>query len=482
MTTEFPNSFNVAIIGGGITGSCAARSLLQPSKRAKCEVNVKIDLFDQGRRGVGGRSSDRVGYSKEGRDPLSANMRWDHGCQFFRADTDRFKSLVNELIAEGIVKEWTGDFRSTFKGSGSNDFFGLPSSPPFYVGSDGMQSVSKGILDKLVQRSILKNEGNGKKSNCSKLYSNELNLFTGTRVASMERSNGKWKLWGNSGNEAVHDTPEKEVQQSNERLMLGEGKGYDAIILTDVSSSFGKWHRASAGVPECFAYRVRERTGARTPLFSAMIAFESKSDIPFDAATFDNDILWFASKTNSKPGMRDLKECWTLVSTPSYAIKKIEETPMQDQETGEFIPQTKEYLTTVPGPDLIAAFYKDLTSKNGILGNDSLSFVPRIIHIDAQRWGSAIPCPRHLDEHSGTRKVICGVPYESGRSALAPTKEEKCRNEADRTFLVDVYLMLLQAGDMISTFTPGFESAAISGIDAAVFCLETFAKQVEQMS
>ncbi len=482
MRTEVPNSFNVAIIGGGITGSCAARSFLQDSKRAECKVNVKIDLFDQGRRGVGGRSSDRAGYSNEGRDPLSVNMRWDHGCQFFRADTDRFKSVVNELIVEGIVKEWTGDFRSTFKRSESNDFFGFPSSPPFYVGTDGMQSVSKGILDQLVvQNSILANEGNGKNSNTSSnLSSNELNLFTGTRVASIERSDGKWKLWGTSGNEAFHDTPEKEVQQSNESLMLGEGKGYDAIILTDVSSSFGKWHRASAGVPESFASRVRERTGARTPLFTAMIAFESKSEIPFDAATFDNDILWFASKSNSKPGMGgNLKECWTLISTPDYAVEKIEETPMQDPETGEFLPQTKEYLTTVPGPDLIAAFCNDLTSKNGILGNDSLSIVPRIIHVDAQRWGSAIPCPRHLDEHSSTRKVICGVPYESGRSALAPTKVEKCRNEDYRNFLVDEELMLLQAGDMVSTFTPGFESAAISGIDAAVFCLETFAKRVE---
>ena len=281
MTTEVPNSFHVAIIGGGITGSCAARSFLQHSKRAECKVNVTIDLFDQGRRGVGGRSSDRAGCSTEGRDPLSVDMRWDHGCQFFRADTDRFQSLVHELIVEGIVKEWTGDFRSTSKKSESHDFFGLPSSPPFYVGANGMQSVSKGILDQLVQNSILTNEGNEKNSNSSNLNSNELNLFTGTRVASIERSDGKWKLWGTSGNEAFHDTPEKEVQQSNGNVILGEGKGYDAIILTDVSSSFEKWHRASAGVPESFASQVRERTGARTPLFSAMIAFESKSEIPF---------------------------------------------------------------------------------------------------------------------------------------------------------------------------------------------------------
>ena len=52
--TEAPK--RVAIIGGGITGSCAAnhlQSLLNES------TNVEIVLFDQGGRGPGGRASHR---------------------------------------------------------------------------------------------------------------------------------------------------------------------------------------------------------------------------------------------------------------------------------------------------------------------------------------------------------------------------------------------------------------------------------------
>lgn len=92
--------------------------------------------------------------------------------------------------------------------------------------------------------------------------------------------------------------------------------------------------------------------------------------------------------------------------------------------------------------------------------------------MDAQRWGSAMPAHRHLDEDSHTRKVISGVPYDSGRSPLAPTKIVTCRHGDERTFLVDEKLMLFQAGDMMSTFTPGFEGAAISGMDAAEYLFE----------
>eukprot|EP00979_Chaetoceros_neogracilis_P015000 scaffold5222_cov282-Chaetoceros_neogracile.AAC.15 len=455
-TTASPTKYNIAIIGGGITGATAAQSLAQ-------HPNVNVHLFDQGRRGVGGRTSSRTS--------TDASMRWDHGCQFFRADTDQFKELVQHWMAKDLIQKWEGRFISSPHNKKIHrDFFGLPSLPPFYVGKDGMQSISQGILEDIITA----------RASDDKDHIHNLNLFTGTRVAHLERDeeSKRWKIFGTTGNAAFHDTPEKVVQQSNGndkiKTPLGCAEGYDAIILTDVSSSFGNWHRASAGVPESFAARVRERVGSRVPLFTAMIAFDKESGIPFDAGTFDNSVLWFASKSNSKPGMdtEGMKECWTLVSTPEYAMEQISETPMQDPKTGDFIPQSEDYLTTVPGPDLIKAFCKDLTSNKGILGEGALSDndIPNIIQVDAQRWGSAMPCHRHLDDTSKTRKVLSGVPYDSGRSPLAPTKLEACSHGDDKSFLMDEELMILQAGDMMSTYTPGFESAALSGLDAAT-CL-----------
>mmetsp|Transcript_24428 Transcript_24428/g.37009 ORF Transcript_24428/g.37009 Transcript_24428/m.37009 type:complete len:443 (-) Transcript_24428:42-1370(-) len=427
----------VAIIGGGITGSAAC------SRLSKCP-DLDINIFDQGRRGVGGRTSSRKYGVRDGGDRV-ATIRFDHGCQFFRADTDRFKKIVNEWIEKDYVSEWNGDFRSSIKQE--HEFFGLPSTPPFYVSNeaDGMQTLSKNILSEARKNANVR-------------------LHIGVRVAQLNRDTitKKWKLIGTSGEAAYHDTDEK-LQEDEKRNLIGEESGYDAVILTDISSSFGGWHRASAGVPDSFSTAVRNRVGARVPLLTAMIAFDTATAIPFDAASFDHPVVWFAAKTSSKPQMKTDKECWTIVSTASYACDKIEETPMQDPKTGEFIPQSPDYLTSVPGPDLLRAFEEIVCDKAGILGNDALNNLPEHVFMDAQRWGSALPCHRHLRHESSTRKVLSGVPYDSGLHPLAPTRIE----EDSKSFLADDDLALYQAGDMMSNYTPGMEGAALSGIDAA---------------
>jgi predicted NAD/FAD-dependent oxidoreductase len=278
----------IAIIGGGIAGATAAQTL---SKYA----NLTKHLFDQGRRGVGGRTSSRSVASES-----DVDMKWDHGCQFFRADTPQFQKILHGWVEKGFVKEWKGNFVSSASLSTDREFFGLPSHPPFFVGSDGMQSIAQNVL-KEVHHSMINS------TTSSSLQ------FTGTRVSQMERDETTklWRLFGTTGDTAYHDTPEALVRRIEDGMyQIGEDDGYDAVILTDVSSSFESWHRASAGVPEDFAKRVRERVGARVPLFAAMIAFDKGSNIPFDAASFDDSIIWFAAKSNSKPGTKGCYECW----------------------------------------------------------------------------------------------------------------------------------------------------------------------------
>ena len=425
-----------------MTGAAASRCL------SKCS-NIQIDIFDQGRRGVGGRTSSRRYDIRDGNDE-AATVRFDHGCQFFRADTERFKKLVYGWIEKGYVSEWNGDFRSSIKQE--HEFFGLPSTPPFYVAVDGMQSLSKNIL---IDASA----------------SADVRIHPGVRVAQLDRdvATKKWRLIGTSGEAAYHDTAEK-LQLDCQRNVIGEESGYDAVILTDISSSFRGWHRASAGVPDLFSKAVRDKVGARVPLLTAMIAFDSATSIPFDAASFDHPVVWFAVKTSSKPQMKTDKECWSIVSTASYACEKIEETPMQDQKTGAFIPQSPDYLTTVPGPELLAAFEEIVCDKTGILGDNALCKLPTHVFMDAQRWGSALPCHRHLRHESSTRKVLSGVPYDSGLHPLAPTRIE----EDSKSFLADDDLALYQAGDMMSNHTPGLEGACLSGMDAAEHLLAHF--------
>ena len=61
------------------------------------------------------------------------------------------------------------------------------------------------------------------------------------------------------------------------------------------------------------------------------------------------------------------------------------------------------------------------------------------------------------------------MPYDGRRGALAPTQREKLDQD---NFLADDELGLIQAGDMVSVYTPGFEAAALSGIDAAEHALQ----------
>jgi hypothetical protein len=184
---------------------------------------------------------------------------------------------------------------------------------------------------------------------------------------------------------------------------------------TDASCSFENWHRASAGIskikPE-FTQFIKSR--ARIPLFTTMVAFDRKMFPSIDSAVFDlsyyqstvaaaaeinkndkndyindnkdvkndnenkkNDIndnssmntgLWFAARCSSKPGMHGpgSMDCWTLVSTPSFAVTEISSETMQgnnislldgkEEKKVVFKPQENEYLNNGPAKSLVNTF------------------------------------------------------------------------------------------------------------------------------
>mmetsp|Transcript_48450 Transcript_48450/g.58454 ORF Transcript_48450/g.58454 Transcript_48450/m.58454 type:complete len:486 (+) Transcript_48450:144-1601(+) len=454
-------SYHVAIIGGGISGCTAASILLQTPGNTQ----LHVELFDQGRNGVGGRSSHRIAWN-ENPSESAPERRFDHGCQFFRADTERFHSVVQQWIEDGFAEEWNGRFDrpKSEEASSRNDFFGFSNDAPIYVGVGGMQSVTKGLLSQLQDSP------------------GTFALHPGTRVSGMERDGKKWRLVGEAGDAAYHDTSVSQfcaaggvghthTPQPSSNYLGTSSAGYDAVILTDISSSFESWHRASAGVPPEFASLVRNRAGSRVPLFSAMVSFESPLPVEVDAISLtDNPVLWFAARSASKPGIAQEEECWTLVSTPEYALSQIQETPMQDDD-GNFLPQTPQYLTTIPGPHLEQAFREHVTSIIEVTQQQQQP-LPKTTYLNAQRWGSGIPSHRHLDESSPTRAVVSGVPYDVGRAPLAPTRVENVRSgPTPDNFLYHEGFNLYQAGDMMSVYTPGFEGAALSGMDAATHLL-----------
>jgi predicted NAD/FAD-dependent oxidoreductase len=498
--------FRIAIVGGGITGAVAAAELsrLRKSENQAAGTgasasarNASVVLFDQGRRGPGGRASHRSvdpatgqvlmdndvddvhahghGHGHDNNKDKNKNknktLEFDHGCQFFRADSVRMQKLTNSWCANGWAAPWKARFGSlpmeatsggasdsdsdTGSTSSSADFFGVPSSP------DSVHMATGGGMHQL-PRNILQH---------SQAY-----IRAGTRVSSVRRSTtdpGKWELMGMSGTAAFHDEA-LTAEQENQEIVLDTA---DAVLFTDISSSFDSWHRASAGIPDAFRQKLKDRP--RVPLFSCMIALKQpiRHLLPHDTFTVNTDRgnnndspLWFAACSQSKPGMADhpdAAECWTLVGTPQFAVSEIKDTSMQDPVTGAFLPQENGYLNTIPGPALFQAFVDavqpSLTA--AAAGETGVAVVPETTYLQAQRWGSGLPAPTvGLSEED--IETVCGVRYAKRIPSLVyPRSDDATVPKLD--YLADDEQGLYYAGDFCSQRNPGFEASALSGLDVA---------------
>jgi predicted NAD/FAD-dependent oxidoreductase len=444
-TLQMPSrKSSVAIVGGGITGSCAASVL------AKHFDNVVV--FDQGRRGPGGRASHRSVNKNDGTvlqddniqdHPIHDTLQFDHGCQFFRADTKEMSEhLLPDWISKGFVAPWEARLGclNEAETKESNGFFGVPARDEnVYIGVGGMHLLPRRILEDAA-----------------------VTVHRGTRVTSVRKTEGKWELRGTSGNAAYHDTKESEAQKVSDQVLAQA----DVVIFTDISSASDDWHRASAGIPDSLRKQIPEKV--RLPLFSCMVALSHPiaDVVPFDGFTVGGKSdLWFAARSQSKPGIpQGGSECWTLISTPSFAVTQIKETNMRDPVTGAFRPQENNYLNSIPGPALFDAFLEAV--KPHLSDKD----IPQPIYLQAQRWGSGLPVPDFLVDEAHD---IVGTKYCSKlKSSLVYLPPDEIEG-GPRDYIVDDELNLYYAGDFCSHRNPGFESSALSGVNVARHVVES---------
>lgn len=423
----------VAVVGGGITGACAASELAKHFER--------VVVFDQGQRGPGGRASHRSVDRESGKVLPDDNVQdhsvkdtyqFDHGCQFFRSDsTEMSTKLLPTWVNNGWVAPWQGRLGciKLAEEDTTTEFFGVPvRKENVYIALGGMHMLPRKIIE-----------------------SSEAEMHRGTRVARVQRKENRWQLWGTQGQAAYHDTKESIAHGECDALLIEA----DAVVFTDISSAADSWHRASAGIPNSLRSQIPEK--ARLPLFSCMVALSDPISefLPYDGFTVGGTSnLWFASKSQSKPGFpRGGAECWTLVSTPTFAVKEITETTMRDPMTGEFRPQDNSYLNKVPGPALLEAFLHAA----GQYFPDGTT-LPTAVYLQAQRWGSGLPIPDALVKESAK---ILGTEYCSELTSSLVFKEKG--NSFVKDFVADDNLQIYCAGDFCSSFNPGFEAAALSG-------------------
>ena len=95
---------------------------------------------------------------------------------------------------------------------------------------------------------------------------------------------------------------------------------------------------------------------------------KNKNENESDCENINNG-LWFAARCSSKPGMNgpESMDCWTLVSTPAFAVSEISVETMQGNNSislldGKedkkivFKPQENEYLNNGPARSLLNTF------------------------------------------------------------------------------------------------------------------------------
>jgi len=398
----------LAVVGCGLSGSLFTYEL------QRLRPDLEISVFDQGW-GPGGRASTRFN-------------EVDHGCQFFRSDTEITKPLVDDLLKKRIISKWEP---KTFDDPPEGlSFFGFPNKPPFFYPTAGGMV---GIVEHL----------------CKSFKSENVKFYRKHRVQTVTPNGEFYDLVVQGGDRAIHDIPDEDRPPPSP----DQYTGFHAVVFTDPSSTvFDSWHRASAGVfsPE-FSAKVKERIPVRVVLFTAWIEFSEPVPDTVDAVTFVSKDVWFASRMSSKPGLE--KNVWSIVATPDFSVREITKVPMQDPETGAFIPQDKSYLKTGPGRILAEEFRK-------LLGQKLETELSDFTVLGGQRWGSALP---GLSRNPDEIKTVSRVDYDQTLRDLAPTKRIK---DFD-SFVLEEKLRLMQIGDGMSAWTPGAEGAMISAIQGA---------------
>ncbi|XP_071936756.1 uncharacterized protein [Coffea arabica] len=251
----------VGIIGGGMAGLICALYL---EKRG-----IRSTVFDTGLHGLGGRMATRI------IDPEP--LIFDHAAQFFTVTDPEFAKLVHLWSEKGLVREWHGTVGELEAGG---HFTPLPSSPPRYIGANGMRPLADTILSQ----------------------THLVNVVRPCWVSTLEPFNGMWHL-------------------SEKGKNCGQ---FDAIVIAHNGKCANRL-LASSGLP--LIARQMKRLNLSS-IWALLAAFKDPLPLPASATAFPfegafvkgvDSISWMADNTKKFLGSHSHgPHCWTFLSTATF--------------------------------------------------------------------------------------------------------------------------------------------------------------------
>jgi len=262
-TTARFKPIRVAVIGAGISGLFAARTLL--------DHGVDVTVFDKGR-GVGGRMSTRsIG-------DRAAGYTFDHGAQYFTARDSRFQRYVESWVEQGVVAKW----------------------PDAKLGTDQKIVVIKNGAIQSESQSDVRYVGVPGMNAICKHLSIGINVKTKTEVSKINSTDSGVELFCSS------------------QVSLGH---FDRVI---VSAPAAQSATLLASFPELAAEVSKTRM---TPCWAVMVAFDSPITDQWSGTFLHDSFLSWAARNSTKPGRNQNAEHVTIHANPDWTVQHWDDNP-----------------------------------------------------------------------------------------------------------------------------------------------------------
>lgn len=274
-----PTALQIAVIGAGMAGIAAARTLLQAGHR--------VTLLEKSR-GFGGRMATR----------RTEFGGFDHGAQYFTVRDDRFARAL--LTAQAQVRPWSASTVRVLDAFGHVLASAPPPTEPHLVATPGMNALLHHWAQPMV-------EG-------EQLSGLPARALTNLRVTHIERDALQPAQWQLRVQEADGG---QRVLGGFDRVLVAipHQQAHDLLLASGLAPA---WCQALEGVEVA-------------PCWTLMVAFPQAMQPglgtlgpQWNAARSTHHRISWLARENSKPG-RDRIERWTVQASPAWSTKHLED-------------------------------------------------------------------------------------------------------------------------------------------------------------